>query len=132
MIDVYDVTYQDPHNCCIECTALCSVHNFVFVNTMHCKENAHHSYQLKWWGGWGCGLGQLVGCWKGLPAGDVHKGALPMAGICVASNMVHTSTLPLPCLWMALQLGKGPCAQAKCCASGPMHMPPCPPPPLGC
>ena len=131
-IDVYDVTYQDPRNCCTERSALCSVRNFVSVDTVHCEENAHHSRLLRWRGEWGCGLGQLVGCWKGLPAGDAHKGALPVVGIRVASNTAHTSTLPPPCLRMALRLGGGACARARCRAGGPAHTPPCPPPPLGC
>ena len=69
-IDVYDVTYQDPRNCCTERSAPCFVRNFVSVDTVHCEVNAHHSRLLRWRGGWGCGLGQLA---AGVVAGPVHK-----------------------------------------------------------
>ena len=108
-------------------SALCSVRNFVSVDTVHCEENAHHSRLLRWRGEWGCGLGlgQLVGCWKGLPAGDAHKGALPVTGIRVASNTAHTNALPPPCLRMARWLRlSGPCpGQVPCgwpCACAPL------------
>ena len=71
-IDVYDVTYQDPRDCCTERSALCSVRNFVSVDTVHCEENAHHSRLLRWRGEWGCGLGQLA---ARVAAGLVHKGS---------------------------------------------------------
>ena len=67
---MYDVTYQDPRNCCTERSAPCFVRNFVSVDTVHCEVNAHHSRLLRWRGGWGCGLGQLA---AGVVAGPVHK-----------------------------------------------------------
>ena len=75
-IDVYDVTYQDPRDCCTERSALCSVRNFVSVDTVHCEENAHHSRLLRWRGGWGCGLGQLA---ARVVAGLVQKGSAHVA-----------------------------------------------------
>ena len=103
------------------------MHSVLFVtlclSTLCIARNAHQSRLLRWRGDWGCGLGQLAGCWKGLPAGDAHKGALPITGSRVAFNTTHTTALPSPCLRMALRLGGG----APCRVGGPA--PPCSPPP---
>ena len=68
-----------------------------------------------------------------MPAGDAHKGALPITGSRVAFNTTstHTTALPSPCLRMAVRLGGGapfpgqahvpcgwPCAPLPCAPLG--------------